>query len=48
MVGGVIEFLPPEDKSIIRSFVRKMNAKTFLSSGLNEEGLLEGYKEGAG
>jgi CRISPR-associated protein Cas5d len=47
MVKGVVEFLPPDDKSIIRNFVRKMTATPIPSCGLEEKGLLEGYKEGA-
>ncbi len=46
MIKGVVEFPPPEDKSITRNFVRMMKAKPILSSGLEEKGLLEGYKEG--
>lgn len=46
MVNGIIQFPKPDDKEIIRKFVRKMNATNLESDGLAEEGLLEGYPEG--
>lgn len=46
MVDGVIEFPEPDDKEIIRKFVRPMKANPPDSIGLAEEGLLEGYAEG--
>lgn len=46
MIGrGVIEFVRPDDKSIIRKFVRPMKANPPDSIGFEEEGLLEGYEE---
>ncbi len=47
MVDGVIKFVPPDDKSLIRKFVRSMNANPPKSPGLIEEDLLEGYEEGS-
>ena len=46
MVKGVIEFVPPDDESIIRKFVRPMKAHPPATIGLQEEGLLEGCEEG--
>jgi CRISPR-associated protein Cas5d len=45
MVNGVIEFIRPE-KCSIRKFVRPMQVRPPATIGLQEEGLLEGYKEG--
>jgi CRISPR-associated protein Cas5d len=45
MVNGVIEFIRPDDKSLIRKFVRPMKANPPATIGLEEEGLLEGYVE---
>jgi CRISPR-associated protein Cas5d len=49
MKNGVIEFCPPEECTVIKE-IHKMNMKTFSDgsnySGLNEPGLLAGYKEG--
>lgn len=47
MVKGVIEFVLPNDKSIIRKFVRLMKANPPATVGLREEGLLEGCEEGS-
>lgn len=47
MVDGVIKFVPPDDKSLIRKFVRAMSANPPKSPGLIEDDLLEGYKEGS-
>ena len=41
MVRGVIDFVQPDDKSIIRKFVRPMSAKPLKTIGLQEEGLLD-------
>ena len=46
MVNGVIEFMHPKDKTIIRKLVRRMNAQPIDTVGLEETGLLEGYEEG--
>ena len=50
MKNGVIEFCPPEECTVMKE-IHKMNMKTFSYgsnySGLNEPGLLDGYKEGA-
>ncbi|MCE5208995.1 MAG: type I-C CRISPR-associated protein Cas5c [Chloroflexi bacterium] len=46
MVNGVIDFVPPDDTSIIRKFVRKMVSNPPVTVGLEEKGLLEGKKEG--
>ena len=46
MVKGVIEFVPPDDESIIRKFIRPMKANPPATIGLQEEGLLEGCEEG--
>ncbi|MBN1482256.1 type I-C CRISPR-associated protein Cas5 [candidate division KSB1 bacterium] len=46
MQNGVIEFSHPEDKSLIRKFVRPMTAEPPTTSGFMEEGLLAGYEEG--
>lgn len=45
MIDGVVKFVPPDDKSIIRKFVRSMKANSPESIGLEEEGLLEGFEE---
>lgn len=47
MVDGVIEFVRPDDKSLVRRFVRPMIANPPATIGLEEEGLLEGYEEGS-
>ena len=47
MVDGVIQFPHPEDKSLIRNFVRSMKATPPATVGLLEDGLLEGYEEGS-
>jgi len=47
MVDGVIEFLHPDDKSLIRKFVRNMTMNPPPTIGLAGEDLLEGY-EGEG
>jgi CRISPR-associated protein Cas5d len=47
MVDGVIEFILPNDKSLVRKFVRPMKANPPATIGLMEEGLLEGYEEGS-
>lgn len=47
MINGVIEFALPDDKSILRKFVRPMKANPPATIGLMEEGLLEGYEEGS-
>lgn len=47
MVDGVIDFAPPDDKSLRRKFVRPMKASPPATIGLIEEGLLEGYEEGS-
>jgi len=47
MVDGVIEFVLPNDKSLVRKFVRPMKASPPATIGLMEEGLLEGYEEGS-
>ncbi len=47
MVDGVIEFVLPDDKSLVRKFVRPMKATPPFTIGLMEEGLLEGYEEGS-
>jgi CRISPR-associated protein Cas5d len=47
MVDGVIKFDPPDDKSLIRKFVRPMMANPPATIGLEEEGLLEGCEEGS-
>ena len=44
MQNGVIEFEAPE-KCIIKKFVKPMFAKSLISIGLEEEGLMEGYHE---
>lgn len=44
---GIIKFVPPEDKSIVRKFVRPMKPARIATIGLMEEGLLEGYEEGS-
>lgn len=44
---GIIDFVRPDDPSLIRKFVRPMKANPPVSLGLNEEGLLEGYVEGS-
>ena len=44
MVNGVVEFIRPE-KCNIRKFVRPMVARNIESIGLEEEELLEGYRE---
>jgi len=46
MVQGVIEFVPPDDKSIVRKFIRPMKANPPPSVGLLEAGLLEGFEDG--
>ena len=45
MENGVITFIRPEECTI-KKLVRPMKANPPVSIGLNEEGLLEGYKEG--
>jgi CRISPR-associated protein Cas5d len=45
MVNGVIEFVRPDDKSLVRKFVRPMKANPPDTIGLQEEGLLEGFEE---
>jgi len=45
MTKGVIDFVRPDDKSIIRKFVRPMRADAPATIGLQEIGLLEGYEE---
>src|SRR5258706_1177797 len=47
IVDGVIEFVLPDDKSLVRKFVRPMKATPPFTIGLMEEGLLEGYEEGS-
>ena len=50
MIDGVIEFVRPDDpndKVLIRKFVRPMKATRPDTIGLMEEGLLEGYEEGS-
>ncbi len=47
MTKGVIDFVQPDDKSIIRKFVRPMRVEPPETIGLQEEGLLEGC-EGEG
>ena len=47
MVDGVIEFVRPDDKSLVRRFVRPMMANPPATIGLEEEGLLEGYEQGS-
>jgi CRISPR-associated protein Cas5d len=44
MKKGVIEFPQPEECAI-RKLVRPMKAQRIQTVGLEEEGLLEGYKE---
>jgi CRISPR-associated protein Cas5d len=44
MLNGIVEFIRPE-QCTIRKFVRPMDAEPPFSIGLEEEGLLEGYKE---
>lgn len=48
MVEGVVEFIQPDecDPNLVK-FVRKMKPTPPDSIGLQEEGLLEGYQEGA-
>jgi CRISPR-associated protein Cas5d len=46
MIKGEIKFIPPDDKSIIRKFVRPMKSSPPVTIGFKEEGLLDGYKEG--
>jgi CRISPR-associated protein Cas5d len=43
---GIIEFLRPDDHSLLRRQVRAMQATPPASVGLEEVGLLEGYEEG--
>lgn len=45
MINGVIEFVRPDDQSLIRKFVRPMKANPPVTIGILEEGLLEGYEE---
>ena len=45
MVDGMIEFIRPDDESLVRKFVRPMKANPPATIGLEEEGLLEGYEE---
>jgi len=50
MIDGVIKFVrpdDPDDKVLIRKFVRKMTANPPVTIGLMEEGLLEGCEEGS-
>lgn len=47
MTKGIIDFVQPDDKSIIRKFVRSMRVEPPETIGLQEEGLLEGC-EGEG
>lgn len=47
MVDGVIEFVLPDDRSLVRKFVRSMKATPPNSLGLIEEDLLEGYQAGS-
>jgi CRISPR-associated protein Cas5d len=44
MINGVIDFIRPE-KCGLRKFVRSMNASPPVTTGFEEEGLLEGYEE---
>jgi len=47
MVNGYVSFPHPKDKKVfIRKFIRKMKATPPKTIGLDEEGLLEEYKEG--
>jgi CRISPR-associated protein Cas5d len=46
MVDGIISFIRPEECTI-RKFVRHMISQPPLTSGLDEEGLLEDYQEEA-
>ncbi len=46
MTRGIIDFLQPNDKSIIRKFVRPMQADFPNTIGLQERGLLEDCDEG--
>lgn len=43
---GIIDFIRPEDESIVRKFIRSMKPTPPMSPGLIEEDLLEGYEEG--
>lgn len=48
MKDGYVTFPHPKDEqAIIRKFVRNMQAAPPASSGLKEEGLLDGYAEGS-
>ena len=50
MIDGVIKFVRPDDpneKVLIRKFVRPMKANPPATIGLMEEGLLEGCEEGS-
>lgn len=47
MEKGVVNFVHPTDKSIIRKFLRKMTPHPPSTVGLNEAGLLDGYLEEA-
>lgn len=46
MIDGEIKFVHPDDKSLIRKFVRPMNARPLETIGFAEEGLLDGYDDG--
>lgn len=45
MINGIIEFIRPDNQSLIRKFVRPMKANPPATIGVMEEGLLEGYQE---
>lgn len=44
---GLIDFVRPDDPSIVRKLVRSMKPNPPESSGLEEDDLLEGYTEGS-
>ena len=48
MIDGVVEFVRPDDPSVLRKFVRSMKASPPATIGLLEDGLLEDNKEGGG
>ncbi len=46
MIKGIVEFPSPDDKDLVRKFIRKMTSKPPETTGLNETGLMEFFEEG--